>query len=221
VSKSHRGCETWIVREGYEGLVRGNAEGEAPNAPDLATTLDVKIRDPSFINNLRFGDGALLRDGAGDRTGGRTLKGRYIVRVGWDDVRGWFAEVCSSCFLPRKAHYSNMGTCENRVVLSSVPHARKRSDPPKAVLRPHITLSRKASTHWSCAEGMVLLQEQTSSDPSGRITSKPSDLKVRHPPYTSSSRDVRNLTSNPGQIASRMKRLRAMGTSGLWDSSDR
>jgi hypothetical protein len=21
------------------------------------------------------------------------LKGRYIVRVGWDDVRGWFAEV--------------------------------------------------------------------------------------------------------------------------------
>lgn len=21
------------------------------------------------------------------------MKGRYIVRVGWDDVRGWFAEV--------------------------------------------------------------------------------------------------------------------------------
>lgn len=92
-TKSYRGCETWIVREGYEGLVRGNAD-EAPNAPDLATTLDVQIRDPSFISNLRFGDGALLRDGTGDRrTGGRTLKGRYIVRVGWDDVRGWFAEV--------------------------------------------------------------------------------------------------------------------------------
>ena len=103
VSKSYRGCETWIVREGYEGLVRGNTEGEAPNAPDLATTLDVKIRDPSFINNLRFGDGGLLRDGAGDRTGGRTLKGRYIVRVGWDDVRGWFAEVCSSCFSPSQS----------------------------------------------------------------------------------------------------------------------
>jgi hypothetical protein len=46
---------------------------------------------------LRFGDGALLRDGTGDNTGGRTLKGRYIVRVGWDDVRGWFAEVCTLC----------------------------------------------------------------------------------------------------------------------------
>ena len=103
MSKFCRGCETWIVREGYEGLVRGNTEGEAPNAPDLATTLDVKIRDPSFINNLRFGDGGLLRDGTGDRTGGRTLKGRYIVRVGWDDVRGWFAEVCSSCFSPSQS----------------------------------------------------------------------------------------------------------------------
>jgi 6-phosphofructokinase 1 len=93
---TNRGCETWIVREGYEGLVRGNADAEAP-APELATTLDVEIRDPAFINNLRFGDGALLRDGTGDNTGGRTLKGRYIVRVGWDDVRGWFAEVCAPC----------------------------------------------------------------------------------------------------------------------------
>ena len=92
---TRRGCETWIVREGYEGLVRGNVDAEAFSTPELATTLDVEIRDPSFINNLRFGDGALLRDGTGDHTGGRTLKGRYIVRVGWDDVRGWFAEVCT------------------------------------------------------------------------------------------------------------------------------
>jgi 6-phosphofructokinase 1 len=77
--------------------VRGNAEAEAYSAPELATTLDVEIRNPAFINNLRFGDGALLRDGTGDNTGGRTLKGRYIVRVGWDDVRGWFAEVCAPC----------------------------------------------------------------------------------------------------------------------------
>lgn len=114
-----------------------------------------------------------------------------------------------------------VGTCENRVALSSVPHARRRSEPPKAVLRPHITLSRRASTHWSCAEGTVLLQEQTSSDPSGRITSKRFERKVRHPQDSSFSRDVRDLTSNPGQIASRTNRLRAMGTSGLWDSSDR
>ncbi|KAF8485930.1 6-phosphofructokinase [Russula ochroleuca] len=87
-----KGCETWIVREGYEGLVRGNADAEAPSSPELETILDVEIRDPSFIKNLRFGDGGLLRDGTGDNSGGRSLKGRYIVRVGWDDVRGWFAE---------------------------------------------------------------------------------------------------------------------------------
>jgi 6-phosphofructokinase 1 len=40
----NRGCETWIVREGYEGLVRGNADAETPSSPNLATTLDVKIR---------------------------------------------------------------------------------------------------------------------------------------------------------------------------------
>ncbi|KAG6872673.1 6-phosphofructokinase, alpha subunit [Termitomyces sp. Mi166 len=46
----------------------------------------------SIMNNLRFGDATLLRDGACDYTGGRTLNGRYIVRVGFDDVRGWLAE---------------------------------------------------------------------------------------------------------------------------------
>jgi len=102
----NRGCETWIVREGYEGLVRGNADAEAPSAPELATTLDVEIRNPAFINNLRFGDGALLRDGTGDNTGGRTLKGRYIVRVGWDDVRGWFAQVCPPFFFLASIHFS-------------------------------------------------------------------------------------------------------------------
>ena len=94
-TRTYRGCETWIVREGYEGLVRGNVDAESPSSHELQT-LDVEIRDPSFIKNLRFGDGALLRDGTGDHAGGRTLKGRYIVRVGWDDVRGWFAEVCAS-----------------------------------------------------------------------------------------------------------------------------
>ncbi|KAH9972775.1 6-phosphofructokinase [Lactifluus volemus] len=77
-----KGCETWIVREGYEGLVRGNTDADAPSPPNLQTTLDVNVRDPSFIQNLRFGDGALLRDGTGDHTSGRTLRGRYIVRGG-------------------------------------------------------------------------------------------------------------------------------------------
>ncbi|KAI0049738.1 6-phosphofructokinase [Auriscalpium vulgare] len=94
-----KGCETWIVREGYEGLVRGNADAEPTETPSLKPAVDVKVREPSFIQNLRFGDGELLRDGTGDHTGGRTLKGRYIIRVGWDDVRGWFAEC--ECALSR------------------------------------------------------------------------------------------------------------------------
>ncbi|KAI5982023.1 phosphofructokinase domain-containing protein [Pisolithus marmoratus] len=92
------GCEAWIVREGYEGLVRGNTETQA------LSTVDEPFADPTarqrvhsgkatnLIENLRFGDGDLLRDGTGDHAKGRTLKGRYIVRAGWDDVRGWFAE---------------------------------------------------------------------------------------------------------------------------------
>ncbi|TFY75434.1 hypothetical protein EWM64_g8579 [Hericium alpestre] len=86
-----KGCETWIVREGYEGLVRGNT-AEAPPSPDLKPAHQVHVQDSPFLHNLRFGDGKLLRDGTGDHPGGRSLKGRYIVRVGWDDVMGWFAE---------------------------------------------------------------------------------------------------------------------------------
>lgn len=86
------------MREGYEGLVRGNKEAVEENLD--AVSRPSGERD-SFIANLRFGYGALLRDGEADcedeverMSTGRTLKGRYIVRVGWDDVRGWMAEVC-------------------------------------------------------------------------------------------------------------------------------
>ena len=97
-----RGCEAWIVREGYEGLVRGNEnERRASNADkDKSVKFSISAKDAAtaaevpFSHNLRYGDGELLRDGTGDHAGGRTLRGRYIVRVGWDDVRGWFAEVC-------------------------------------------------------------------------------------------------------------------------------
>ncbi|KAF8575190.1 phosphofructokinase, partial [Ramaria rubella] len=93
-----QGCETFVVREGYEGLVRGNSEASTRAPP----TQD-KIDAPSFISNrdvvdnLRFGYGALLKNGEGDteeseHPEGKTLKGRYIVRVGWDDVRGWMGE---------------------------------------------------------------------------------------------------------------------------------
>lgn len=70
----------------------------------------VNYADPTSIADLtasplRFGYGGLLRDGAGEfdedefqgavrdpNTTGKTLRGRYIVRVGWDDVRGWLGE---------------------------------------------------------------------------------------------------------------------------------
>jgi hypothetical protein len=91
----------FVVREGYEGLVRGNADGQRVD-PVAIHNLEHIIHKPSLIqsdpdknllHNLRFGDGDLLKDGTSEWVGGRTLKGRYIVRVGWDDVRGWFAEV--------------------------------------------------------------------------------------------------------------------------------
>ncbi|KAJ7637725.1 phosphofructokinase domain-containing protein [Mycena polygramma] len=90
-----KGCEAWIVREGYEGLVRGNSEAEYNASyvpPSVAEHSEFPPAAIDIINNLRFGDGEQLKDGTGDYTSGRTLKGRYIVRVGWDDVRGWFTE---------------------------------------------------------------------------------------------------------------------------------
>ncbi|KAH9903055.1 6-phosphofructokinase [Cubamyces lactineus] len=89
-----KGCETWIVREGYEGLVRGNTEGHRHTYSLEKGTSSPRLKEhqDDFVHNLRYGDGELLKDGTGDHPGGRTLRGRYIVRVGWDDVRGWFAE---------------------------------------------------------------------------------------------------------------------------------
>jgi 6-phosphofructokinase 1 len=87
-----RGCETWIVREGYEGLVRGNPAEHTTNSDSFQAIPGESGSNEGLIHNLRFGDGDLLKDGTCDREGDRTLKGRYIVRVGWDDVRGWFSE---------------------------------------------------------------------------------------------------------------------------------
>lgn len=141
-----RGCKAYVIREGWEGLVRGNKEDPTPSAsvrPSAATSpalgavsappaliasdsfdldangnaRDDKIdahgfsyADPKSIADitaspLRFGYGGLLLDGAGEfdedefqgavndpNTTGRTLRGKHIVRVGWDDVRGWLGE---------------------------------------------------------------------------------------------------------------------------------
>jgi 6-phosphofructokinase 1 len=98
-----RGCETWVVREGYEGLVRGNDENvHLPPYDNTPILKDVTIADPEFLKTLRFGDGTLLRDGTFGHYCGRSLQGRYIVRVGWDDVRGFLPQVWLVFALVRK-----------------------------------------------------------------------------------------------------------------------
>ncbi|CAG8577502.1 9622_t:CDS:10 [Acaulospora colombiana] len=89
-----RGCETYIVREGYEGLVRGNEEAVGSNDESGYVT-PPNGESRGVEANLRFGYGSLLKDGESDSVdtpGAKSLKGRYIVRVGWDDVRGWMGE---------------------------------------------------------------------------------------------------------------------------------
>ena len=73
--------------------MRGNAEAESKDPHLRQKTNRIET---GMIHNLRFGDAELIREGFGDSvetTGDRTLHGRYIIRVGWDDVRGWFSEV--------------------------------------------------------------------------------------------------------------------------------
>lgn len=100
-----RGCQAYVIREGWEGLVRGNdddrgahtppAQEATPTTADSAFSVDSgsgsgtnsrpKPR-PRFVPT--YGEGELLKEGVSEaETLG--LKGRYIIRVGWDDVRGW------------------------------------------------------------------------------------------------------------------------------------
>lgn len=173
-----RGCQAYIIREGWEGLVRGNkdAVSAAVDGPTSGTATPVNggqrgsslpptlqatqsgQQDQRSVDlssaPLSFGFGELLKDGAGegeeeidaggaaggvgaagpnavthetsyglhthhgrgqphhhhqgshhgavaehhgaadtpDQVARKSLKGMYIVRVGWDDVRGWLGE---------------------------------------------------------------------------------------------------------------------------------
>ena len=171
IIKNLRGCETWVVREGYEGLVRGNTDAsenqgqEVQDEVDHVQDLPVPNQpDTNLLHNLRFGDGDLLRDGASEVVGGRSLKGRYIVRVGWDDVRGWFSQVgnklCVPCFLLVRRSL--------RVVLLSEPHDLKHSGQSKVAQQPLTILSKKESMRWSFAVVTVPSQELISSDRNGQ-----------------------------------------------------
>ena len=90
----------WVVREGYEDLVCGDTHAEKSGQEDSIADAIKEVQDhehhhpdTNLLHNLRFDDGDLLRDGTSKAVGGRSLKGRYIVRVGWDDVRGWCSQV--------------------------------------------------------------------------------------------------------------------------------
>lgn len=145
-----RGCETWVVREGYEGLVRGNGEEHKAEKVVLPSHKEVHVRDETFVHNLRFGDGELLRDGTSDHPTGRTLKGRYIVRVGWDDVRGWFGVVS-----PGSLADGHSLTCSLRVAHCAARRVRQPSALQKVGWPQHSTSSKKESTPSSYAEEMA------------------------------------------------------------------
>lgn len=95
----YRGCQAYVIREGWEGLVRGNdhEQGLDASASDFVPQEEAEEeeaaakggnapRRPKFVPT--YGEGELLKEGVSEaETLG--LKGRYIIRVGWDDVRGW------------------------------------------------------------------------------------------------------------------------------------
>ncbi|KAI9568228.1 phosphofructokinase domain-containing protein [Boletus coccyginus] len=110
-----RGCQTYIVREGYEGLVRGNTMAHLSYNVPLADPTAAQRADTNLVENLRFGDADLLRDGTSDHPSSQSLKGRYIVRVGFDDVRGWFAEAPQGGTLIGTARSKAFRTPEGRL----------------------------------------------------------------------------------------------------------
>lgn len=94
----YKGCEAYVIREGWEGLVRGNTAASVPASPAVrpADAVQVSIAEKveeGFIPT--YGDGELLREGVGEAEE-LGLKGKYIIKVGWDDVRGWMDQV--RCF---------------------------------------------------------------------------------------------------------------------------
>ena len=104
----YKGCEAFVIREGWEGLVRGN--DQASNPASGAASPSVRPIDSNRNPHNRsfhldgadateqagfiptYGEGELLREGVveAEELG---LRGKYIIKVGWDDVRGWLDQV--------------------------------------------------------------------------------------------------------------------------------
>jgi hypothetical protein len=169
----------WVVREGYEGLVRGNTDAGGKEGQEVNTGAIKEVQadadhvnelplpnlpETNLLHNLRFGDGDLLRDGASEVAGGRSLKGRYIIRVGWDDVGGWFAQVGTNYMFP----FCLLVRRFLRVVLLSGLHEIKHSGRSKVAQQRRTILSKKELTHWSFVVVTAPSQELISSDRNGQ-----------------------------------------------------
>lgn len=104
-----RGCHTYVVREGWEGLVRGNGEHTGTVPPTPASPADIPLptgsNDGRLQQPLSFGAGEALKYQSLDSLEETDAPGynpdehhggKFIIRVGWDDVRGWLGEVSSN-----------------------------------------------------------------------------------------------------------------------------
>ncbi|CAO1627581.1 unnamed protein product [Parajaminaea phylloscopi] len=87
-----KGCHAYVIREGWEGLVRGNDEEvdqQQRSTPPPSVSHEAQGDGTAPRNFVpTYGEGELLKEGVSEAES-EGLKGRYIVRVGWDDVRGW------------------------------------------------------------------------------------------------------------------------------------
>jgi 6-phosphofructokinase 1 len=72
----------YIIREGWEGLVRGNSD-----EPKFLKEREAIEKGHEFV--ATYGEGDYIRGGEAESL----LKGRYIIRVGWDDVSGFLSVV--------------------------------------------------------------------------------------------------------------------------------
>ena len=141
-------------------------------------TNEVSFSDPNEVTPLEdtplsFGYGQLLRDGAGEGDvdelashgmqnlaiadhedeKGRTLKNKYIVRVGWDDVRGWQSEGGTLIGSSRCPACKSFHLLLHPVIFYLT--TKKQSAPGKADSKPLTTLSISVSTVSPFAVVMV------------------------------------------------------------------